>query len=100
LNWSSGKSGAEDMMSSTQSDTEAYYGHLGKAREFSQRAVDSATRADARETAAMWRANEALREAEFGNAAQARKTAAQALALTAGRDVQILAGLTYARAGD
>ncbi len=100
LNWSSGKPGAEDMMLSTQSDTEAFYGHLAKAREFSQRAVDSATRADARETAAMWRANEALREAEFGNAAEARKMAAQALALTAGRDVQILAALSYARAGE
>ena len=100
LNWSSGKPGAEDMMSSTQSDTEAFYGHLAKAREFSQRAVDSATRADARETAAMWRVNGALREAEFGNAAEARKMAAQALALTAGRDVQILAALSYARAGD
>jgi len=100
LNWSSGKPGAEDMMLSTQSDTEAFYGHLAKARDFSQRAVDSATRADARETAAMWRVNEALREAEFGNAAEARKMAAQALALTAGRDVRILAALSDARAGD
>ena len=100
LNWAAGKPGAEDLMLSTQSDTEAYYGRLAKAREFSQRAVDSATRADARETAAMWRANEALREAEFGNGAEARKAAADALALTESRDVDILAALSYARAGD
>jgi len=100
LNWAAGKPRAEDMMISTQSDTEAHFGRLAKAREFSQRAVDSATRADARETAAMWRANEALREAEFGNSAQARKVAGQALALTAGRDVELLAALSYARAGD
>jgi tetratricopeptide (TPR) repeat protein/predicted Ser/Thr protein kinase len=100
LDWSVGKPGAEDLMLSTQSDTEAFSGHLAKAREFSQRAVDSATKADARETAAMWRANEALREAEFGNTAQARKVAGQALALTTGRDVEILAALAYARAGD
>ena len=100
VNWSAGKPGAEDMMLSTQADTEAYFGRLAKAREFSQRAVDSATRADARESAAIWRTFEAVREAEFGNSAEARKDAAQAMALTAGRDVQILAALTYARAGD
>jgi len=100
VNWSVGKPGAEDMMLSTQADTEAFYGHLAKAREYSQRAVDSATRADARESAATWRAYEAMREAEFGNSAEARKNAAQAMALTAGRDVQVLAALTYARAGD
>ena len=100
VNWATSKPGAEDLMLSAQSDTEAYFGRLGKAREFSQRAVDSATRADARETAAMWRANEALREAEFGNTAQARKVAGQALTLTAGRDVELLAALSYARSGD
>ena len=100
LNWATGKSGAEDIMLSTQADTEAYFGRLGKAREFSQRAVDSATRADARESAATWRAYEALREADFGNSAEAKKAAAQALTLTAGRDVEILVALTYARAGD
>ncbi len=100
LNWATGKPGTEDMMLSTQSDTEAYFGHLAKAREFSQRAVDAATRADARETAGIWRANEALREAEFGNAAQAHKVAEQALALSAGRDIELLAALTYARAAD
>jgi serine/threonine protein kinase/tetratricopeptide (TPR) repeat protein len=100
LNWATGKPGIEDIFLSTQSDTEAFFGHLAKAREFSQRAVDSATRADSRESAAIWRAYEALREAEFGNSAQARKAAAQAMALTAGRDVQILVALTLARAGD
>jgi len=100
VNWAVGKPGTEDVLLATQADTEAFFGRLGKAREFSQRAVDSATRADARESAAVWRAYEGLREAEFGNAAEARKLAAQAMALTAGRDVQILTALTYARAGD
>ena len=100
MNWSSGKPGAEDMMLSTQADTEAFAGHSAKARELAQRAVDSATRADARETAGIWRVYSAMREAEFGNAAEARKQAAQALTLTAGRDVEILAALAYARSGD
>jgi ATP/maltotriose-dependent transcriptional regulator MalT len=48
----------------------------------------------------MWRAYEAGREAEFGNVAQARKAAAQAMELAPVRDVQILAALALARAGD
>src|ERR1700687_791086 len=67
LAWAAGRSGEEDWLLSTQSDTEAYFGRLGKAREFSRRAVDSARRADAKETAALWQVNAALREAEFGN---------------------------------
>ncbi len=54
LAWATGKPGSEDILLSAQSDTEAYYGRLAKARELSQRAVDSAQRADAKETAAVW----------------------------------------------
>jgi tetratricopeptide (TPR) repeat protein len=100
LTWATGKPGAEDLLLSTQSDTEAYHGRLTKAREFSQRAVDSATHADAPETAGVWRANEALREAEFGNAAKAQHAAEQALSISGGRDVELLAALALARAGD
>src|SRR5207253_4712636 len=64
---SAGKPAAEDLLLSQQSDTEAYYGRLTKARDFSRRAADSAIRADSKETAALWRASAALREAEFGN---------------------------------
>jgi tetratricopeptide (TPR) repeat protein len=55
LAWGAGKPGAEDPLLSAQSDTEAYYGRLAKARDYSRRAVDSATRADSKETAALWR---------------------------------------------
>lgn len=98
--WATGKTGAEDLLLSMEADTEAYHGRLAKARDLSQRAVDSATHADASETAAIWRVNAALREAEFGNGANARKMADQALSLSSGRDVALLAGLAYARAGD
>ena len=97
---SAGKPGGEDFLLSFQSDTEAFSGHLGKARDFSRRAVESARRADEKETAAGWQMNGALREAEFGNAAQARNEAASALALASTRDVQILAALALARVGD
>ena len=42
------------------SDTEAYGGHLGKARELTKRAVDTATRADNKEGGAVSRANAAV----------------------------------------
>jgi tetratricopeptide (TPR) repeat protein len=100
LAWSAGKPGAEDPLLSAQSDTEAYRGHLAKARDFSRRAVDSAIRADSKETAALWQANAALREAEFGNPVEAKKGVTAALALAPGRDVKVEAALILARVGD
>jgi len=43
--WGAGKPGAEDQILSTQADTEAYYGRLEKARDFTRRAVGSAREA-------------------------------------------------------
>jgi serine/threonine protein kinase/predicted Zn-dependent protease len=100
LSWGAGKPGAEDPLLSTQSDTEAYFGRLTKARDFTRRAADSAIRADSKETAAWWQANAALREAEFGNAAVAKQDVTAALGLAPGRDVKVLAALALARVGD
>jgi eukaryotic-like serine/threonine-protein kinase len=101
VSWAMGKPGTEDLLLSAHSDTEAYHGRLAKARDLSQHAVDSAKSNDAKETAAIWAVNQALREAEFGNATQARQFASAALALAPlGRDVQLLAALALARAGD
>jgi eukaryotic-like serine/threonine-protein kinase len=98
--WGAGKPGDEDSLLSTQSDTEAYYGRMNKARDFSRRAVDSAVRADSKEGAAYWQVNAALREAEFGNDAAARQGVAAALAMSQGRDVKLVSALTLARIGD
>jgi tetratricopeptide (TPR) repeat protein len=98
--WAAGRPGEEDAMLSTQSDTEAYYGRLARARDFSRRAVDAAVRADSKETAALWQANAALREAEFGNTAAAKQQVGAALARAPGRDVKVLAAMTLARAGE
>ena len=98
--WAAGKPGTEDQLLSSQSDTEAYHGQLGKARDFSRRAVDAAVRSDSKETAAMWQVNAALREAEFGNTATAKQDVAAALALAPGRDVKLLSALTLARVGE
>jgi len=100
LAWAAGRLGDEDVMLSGQADTEAYYGRLTRARDYSRRAVESAMRADSKETAALWRAAAGLREAEFGNPAAARQNVDAALSLSSGRDVKLLAALTLARAGD
>ena len=98
--WAMGKPGAEDILLSAESDTQAYHGRLQKARELSQQAENSARHNDSKETAAFWQGNEALREAEFGEINEARQQAQQALALAPGRDVWVEAGLAFARAGD
>jgi eukaryotic-like serine/threonine-protein kinase len=83
---------------SQQSDTEAFYGRLRSAREFSQRAVQAAERNDLKETAEEFQTNAALREAEFGNAARAQEQSVSALAMTSQPDMQV--ALAFARAGD
>src|ERR1700740_156864 len=100
LGWGGGKPGAEDLLLSFQSDTEAYYGRLIKARDYSRRAVDSAVRNDSKETSALGRVDAALREAEFGNAGVAKQDVGAALALAPGRDVKLFAALASARVGD
>ena len=98
--WAAGKPGDEDALLSIQSDTEAYFGRMRKARDFSERAVSSAVNADSKEAAALWRVNAALREAEIGNFALAKQYAASALAMSSGRDIKVNAALALARAGD
>lgn len=95
----SGKPG-EDVLFSFDSDTEAFYGRLANARKLSRRAIDSAHGSDSKETAAAWRMNAALREAEFSNAARARHEIDAALAEAPSRDVSVLAALALARIGD
>jgi tetratricopeptide (TPR) repeat protein len=83
------------------SDTEAYSGHLGKAREPTKRAVDSAIRADSKENGAIWQENAAIEQAAYGNPAEARQSAADALKLApTSQGVEVEAALAFAMAGD
>jgi hypothetical protein len=93
-------SGSETTLLFCHSDTEAFHGRLKSARALSSRAVDSAIRDGAEETAAGWLASEALREAEFGFATGVREKVAKALARSSTKDVQVVAALALARAGD
>ena len=83
------------------SDTEAYLGRLGKARELIKRSVDSAIRLDSKETGAISLENSALREAAFGNPTQAKQAAAEGLKLAStSPGTAAEAALAYAIAGD
>jgi serine/threonine protein kinase/Tfp pilus assembly protein PilF len=95
-----GKPGAEDLLLATQADTEGWYGKLKNAHEVTGRAMDSAQHNDAKESAAGYQAEAALREVESGNREQARAAAKAAVTLAPNRDVRAMAALALARAGD
>jgi tetratricopeptide (TPR) repeat protein len=99
--WSVGKAGGEDDILALQADTEAYAGHVQKARELSRRAVEVAQNSQLNEPAAIWQGIAALREAMYGNLEEARKGADKVLEIAPNsRDAQVLAILVLARTGD
>jgi eukaryotic-like serine/threonine-protein kinase len=95
-----GKPGYEALMLYLESDTAAYGGQLGKARELTQRAVESARRSEENEAGAGYEAEGAVREALVGNTAFAKQQAQAALALSSGRDTEGLSAIALALAGD
>jgi tetratricopeptide (TPR) repeat protein len=99
--WYAGKPDYENEGLALASDTEAYGGHLGRARELTKRAVDSAIRADSKENGAIWQENAAIEQAAYGNPAEARQSAAEAVKLAPTiQGVEVEAALAFAMAGD
>ena len=99
--WYAGKPDYENEGLGLASDSEAYAGRLGKARELTKRAVDSAVRTDNKESGAIWHANAALEEAAYGNPAEARQSAAEALKLArTSQGVEVEAALAFSMVGD
>jgi serine/threonine protein kinase/tetratricopeptide (TPR) repeat protein len=99
--WFAGKPDYENVGLALDSDTEAYGGHLGKARELTKRAVDSAIRADSKESGAISQGNDAIAQAAYGNPAEARQSADEALKLApTSQGVEVEAALAFALAGD
>jgi eukaryotic-like serine/threonine-protein kinase len=99
--WFAGKPDYENEGLALASDTEAYGGHLGKARELTKRALDSAIRVDNKEEGAIWEAIAAQRDAAYGNPGEARQSAAEALKLVpTSQGVEVEAALAFAMAGD
>ncbi|HXP44359.1 MAG TPA: protein kinase [Candidatus Acidoferrales bacterium] len=98
--WFAGKP-EENFGLALASDTEAYGGHLGKARKLTKQSVDSAIRADSKESGAIWQEIAAQREAAFGNRTDAQQAAAQGLKLyLASQGVEVESALAFAMTGD
>ena len=98
--WAAGTPGAEHALLGLEAQTAAYSGRLGRARDLSRQAVVSTKRAEEPEVAAIYEADAALREALFGNPAEARERAADVLDLSNGAEVQFLAALALSFVGD
>src|SRR5882724_5037350 len=99
--WFRSQPDSEHFGLALESDTEAYSGHLKKARELTKQAMESAVRTDSKENAAIWQENQALREAAFGTLAEARSNAEAALKLEPGsQSVQLEGALAFAMAGE
>jgi eukaryotic-like serine/threonine-protein kinase len=101
MQWFAGKPEVESFVLSLAADSEAFAGHLDKARDLTKRSVDSATRADNKESGAITWENAAVREATFGSVKEARQAAAAGLKLApASQGVGVEAALAYAMMGD
>jgi eukaryotic-like serine/threonine-protein kinase len=99
--WFASKPAYENYGLALAADAQAYGGHLGKARELTKRAVDAAIRVDNKENGALLQAIAAQREAAYGNPAEARQSAAEALKLApASPGAAAEAALAFAIAGD
>jgi eukaryotic-like serine/threonine-protein kinase len=98
--WAVGRPGAEDALLRLEAETAAYSGRLGRARDLSRQAIVSVKRAEEPELAAGYEAAAAFREALFGNPAEARERAGEALDLSNSADVESLSALALSIAGD
>jgi serine/threonine protein kinase len=95
-----GKPGIEDQILFLQSETATYGGEFTKARELTQRAADSALRAQEKETAAEYQAHDSVREALAGNKALAKQEAQSAIAGSDGRHSEGFSAIALGMAGD
>ncbi|MET0164605.1 MAG: hypothetical protein ABW318_06330, partial [Vicinamibacterales bacterium] len=92
--------GAEDMISHLEALALARSGQLRDARRTSAVPVEIAERAGQSERAGLFEAARAVWEAFYGNAAAARQSAARALELGRGRDVDYAVAFALALSGD
>ena len=87
-------------MLTDEADTAAYSGRLREAEELTRRAIEAAERAGEKEKAASFSTTSGVREAQFGNAEEARRRATLAAGHSAGVDVLYGSALALAFAGD
>jgi tetratricopeptide (TPR) repeat protein len=92
--------GVEDQMLFLESETAGCGGEFTKARELTRRAVDSARRAQEKETAAEYLGHNAVREAIVGNSALAKEDAQSAIAEINGKNAEGFSAIAFALTGD
>ena len=92
--------GVEDQMLFLESETAACGGEFTKARELTRRAVDSARRAQEKETAAEYLGHNAVREAIVGSSAVAKEDAQSAIAEINGKNAEGFLAIAFALTGD
>jgi serine/threonine protein kinase/tetratricopeptide (TPR) repeat protein len=92
--------GLEDIISHLEALALARSGRLQDARRMSAVPVEIAQQAGRHERAGLFEAARAVWEAFYGNAAAARQSASNALALGRGRDVDYAAAFALALSGD
>jgi eukaryotic-like serine/threonine-protein kinase len=99
--WFSSQRVYENQGLALEAFTAAYVGHVNRARELTRSAIESAVRVDNKEDAAMYGASGALQEAVYGNSAEARQSASEALKLAPGNpSVAVQAALAFAVIGE
>jgi DNA-binding winged helix-turn-helix (wHTH) protein/tetratricopeptide (TPR) repeat protein len=94
------RTGGEGWVSNKEAFALAYYGRLHEARSATDRAVEFSSHTAQSERAALWEAGAAVREALYGNAAEARQRAAAALKLSHNREVEYGAAFALAESGE
>jgi serine/threonine protein kinase/predicted Zn-dependent protease len=94
------RNGYEEYILPLESDTARYSGEFTKAQELTRRAVESAQRANDKETAANIQAVAGERDALLGNMALAKQEAQAAVALSTGRYVEGFSAVALGLAGD
>jgi eukaryotic-like serine/threonine-protein kinase len=95
-----GKRSWEHRVANSEALVSARSGQLQQARQLSSRAVNLAQQEGEREAAATYRAVQAVWEALYGNATEARRNTTASLALSNGRDVEYTVALALEFAGD
>jgi len=92
--------GVEDQMLFLESETAACGGEFTKARDLTRRAVDSARRAQEKETAAEYQGHNSVREALAGTLVSAKQDAQSAMAEANGKTGEGFSAIAFALAGD
>jgi len=92
--------GVEDQMLFLESETAACGGEFTNAGELTRRAVDSARRAQEKETAAEYLGHNAVREAIVGSSAVAKEDSQSAIAEINGKNAEGFSAIAFALTGD